>query len=124
MNDIQKRFLLFLLGCVTVRSALAFLAYKLNPKYLPWMGVVALIIAIGFIRIYFFSPRDTGAEVLGGKIWWNDIRLVHAVLYICFAVFAFQGKSYSWIPLAIDVVIGLVAFLIYHGMEGNFKKLN
>lgn len=123
MNDTQKRFALFLPLCIGSRALLAYLAYKLDPKYLPWMAVIALIIAVGFIRIYFFAPRNTGPEVFGGKIWWNDYRLVHAINYLAFAVLAFQKKSYSWVPLAIDVVLGLVLFLVYHGKQGDFKQL-
>ena len=29
--------------------------------------------------------RKTGKEVFGSKIWWNDLRPVHASLYILFA---------------------------------------
>ena len=87
------------------------------------MGALALLPALGFIIIYFTGIRSTGAEVFGEKIWWNDLRIVHAMLYILFAIYAFQNKWFAWVPLGVDVAIGLGAFLIYHYSAGNMKQL-
>jgi hypothetical protein len=106
--------LLFLIGCVGVRTALAIFAKTINIKYLPYIGYLALIPAIGFIYIYLTGSRKTGAEVFGDMIWWNDIRPIHAVLYILFALYAINKKSYAWIILLIDVIFGLLAFLNFH----------
>ena len=123
MNDIQKRFLLFLIGCIGSRSIFAYIAKEANANQLLYLGGLALLPAIGFLVIYFAGLRKTGAEVFGNNIWWNELRPVHAMLYILFAIYAFQNKSFAWIPLALDVVIGLIAFLMYHNNKGNFKML-
>lgn len=123
MNSIQKRFLMFLIGCIGVRFFLAWLAKTIDKKYLPVMGLLALGPVIGFLYIYFTKSRKTGAEVFGGKIWWNFMRPVHALLYFTFSVLAFQKSNFAWIFLLIDVVIGLLAFLNYHYSEGNFSRL-
>ena len=109
-----KRYILFLGVCIMIRLSLVFLAKFINKKYLPYLGYLALIPAIGFLNIYFFSPRETGPEVFGDKIWWNELRIVHAALYLLFANYAIKKKSYSYIPLAIEVTIGLISFLIKH----------
>lgn len=122
MQDIYKRYILFLGGCILTRSLLAYTAYKIPTKYLPWMGVGAIIFAFSLLRIYFFAPRDTGPEVFGGKIWWNKWRLVHAMMYILFAYFAFSKDSeFAWKVLAVDVLIGLTAFLQYHSTRMDLK---
>lgn len=124
MNDIQKRFLLFLIGCIGLRSLFVYLAKTLPDKYLQIMGYVALIPAIGFAYIFMTNSRQTGAEVFGKKIWWNNLRPIHSFLYFCFAYFAINKmNAIAWKFLFLDVVIGLSSFLFHHYTAGNFKKL-
>jgi hypothetical protein len=123
MNTIQKRFLLFLIGCIGTRSLFVYLAKNASEKNLMYMGYLALLPAIGFLYIYFTGARKTGAEVFGEKIWWNDLRPIHSLLYFMFAYSAINGNPTAWIYLLIDVIIGLVSFLIHHFNNGDFKKL-
>jgi hypothetical protein len=122
MNSIQKRFLLFLIGCIGFRTALVFIAKAISLEYLPFMGYMALLPAIGLTYIYLTGSRKTGGEVFGDKIWWNDLRPLHAIFYFMFAFSAINKQSTAWIYLAVDVIIGLFTFLIHHYREGNFKK--
>lgn len=114
MNQLQKRMLMFLFGCIVVRSLFVLIVKYINPKYLPILGLLALIPAIGFIIIYLFDLRKRGNETFGQKIWWNSLRPVHASLYILFALLAFKKNKYSWIPLLLDVIFGLIAFIHHH----------
>ena len=114
MNKYQKSILLFLIGCIGLRTLFVYIAKNIDNKYLPALGLLALIPVIGWLYIYFIQPRDTGFEVLGGKIWWQELRIPHAMLYALFAFYAFQKKSYSWMPLAVDVVFGLTAWYLHH----------
>jgi hypothetical protein len=123
MNSIQKRFLLFLIGCIGMRSLFVFIAKNINITYLPYLGYLALLPAIGFAYIYLTGSRKTGQEVFGEKIWWNDLRPLHSLLYFLFAYNAIIGNKNSWIYLLIDVVIGLLSFLIFHYFNGDFTKL-
>jgi len=123
MNDMQKRFLLFLIGCIGVRSILVLLAKNTSVYVLKILGYLALLPAIGFIYIYLTGSRQTGAEVFGEKIWWNSLRPIHAMLYLLFAYNAINGVKSAWIYLLIDVVIGLISFLVYHYKSGDFAKL-
>jgi hypothetical protein len=123
MNNLQKRFLMFLIGCIGVRSLFVIIAKYINTKYLKYLGYLALIPAIGFIYIYLTGSRKTGAEVFGEKIWWNNLRPIHSIFYFLFAYNAIKGNKQSWIYLLIDVLIGLTSFLIYHYMNGDFFKL-
>jgi hypothetical protein len=122
MNNIQKRFILFLCGCILVRTLLVLIA-KNYVEYLPIMGSIAFIPAIGLLYLYITNGRQTGAEVFGDKIWWNTLRPIHATLYIFFGILALQKNPLAWIILLIDVIIGLGAFLYFHYSEGNFSKL-
>tara|TARA_B110000208_G_scaffold7450_1_gene9479 strand:+ start:880 stop:1248 length:369 start_codon:yes stop_codon:yes gene_type:complete len=113
-NLVLKRIVLFLFGCMTVRFGLVYLTNKMPTKYLPYMGYIGLLPAIGFAYIYLTDSRKTGAEVFGDKIWWNDLRPIHSLLYFIFAYLAINASNQAYIPLLIDVVIGLVAFMVYH----------
>ena len=123
MNSIQKRFIAFIFGCILVRTLFVIFVKKISNKYLPYLGYIAIIPAIGFLIIYFGGYRKFGPETLGKKIWWNDLRPIHALLYLMFAYLAINKKSESYIPLLIDVIIGLIAFLYFHYTDGSFNKL-
>ena len=123
MNTIQKRFALFLFGCIGLRSLLVYIAKTTDVKYLQIMGYLAIIPAIGFSYIFLTESRKTGGEVFGAKIWWNKLRPVHAILYGLFAYNAINKNKQAWIYLLIDVIIGLISFIGYHLMEGNFTKI-
>jgi len=120
MNHLQKRFLMFLIGCIGIRSLFVVIAKYINTKYLKYLGYLALLPAIGFMYIYLTGSRKTGAEVFGEKIWWNDLRPIHSMLYFLFAYNAIKCNKQSWIYLLADVLLGLISFLIYHYINGDF----
>ena len=114
MNTIQKRFLLFLIGCIGTRLLFVYIAKNIGLKMLKYMGYLFLLPAFGFIFIYLTGARKTGPEVFGDKIWWNDLRPIHGILYLLFAYNAIHGNKNAWIYLLIDVILGLTGFLIHH----------
>lgn len=123
MNDIQFRFAAFTF-CIITRTSFAYIAKIASLSFLKIMGYIALIPASTMLYIYITGSRKTGAEVLGGKIWWNNIRPIHSICYYLFALFAIKGYSkIAWKFLLLDVIIGLSAFLTYHYTNGNFSKL-
>ena len=123
MNDMQKRFALFLIGCIGTRSLFVYIAKNISLKYLPYLGFLALLPAFGFTYIFLTGARKTGAEVFGEKIWWNDLRPLHALFYTLFASMAIMGNKFAWVWLLIDVLVGLTSFLFFHYKNGDFSKL-
>ena len=123
MNQLQQRFLMFLIGCIGTRSLFGIIAKYIDTEYLKYLGYLALLPAIGFMYIYLTGSRKTGAEVFGEEIWWNNLRPVHSILYFLFAYNAIIGNNQSWIFLLVDVLIGLISFLIHHYVNGNISKL-
>ena len=123
MNHLQQRMLMFLIGCIGVRSLFVIIAKYVNTQYLKYMGYLALLPAIGFIYIYLTGSRKTGPETFGEKIWWNNLRPVHSMLYFLFAYNAINGNKQAWIYLLVDVLFGLISFLIHHYVNGDFFKL-
>jgi len=123
MNTTQKRFLLFLFGCIGTRTLLVYLAKNVNKTYLKYMGYLSLLPAIGFFYLFLSGSRKTGAEVFGDKIWWNDLRPVHGLMYFLFSYNAINGNPNAWLYLLVDVIIGLISFLGFHYYNNDFTKL-
>lgn len=120
MNNIQKRFLLFLFGCITIRSLFVYISKTIDIKYLPILGYIALLPSLGFMYIYLLNKRKTGVEVFGEKIWWNSLRPVHSIIYILFAYNAIKkNRNIASKILLFDVVLGLFSFIFYHSNQNG-----
>jgi hypothetical protein len=103
------RYLLFLFGCIGVRSLLTYTAY--SYKNISLLPLVTSLIGLGFFIIYLTNSRKTGPEVFGEQIWWNNLRPVHGTLYLLFSIAYYYKVEYAWIFLLLDVIIGLTAFI-------------
>ena len=114
----HKSLALFLLVCIPLRILLAYLAKVGSMRVLQLIGLFTITMSFGFMYIYITGTRQTGAEVFGGKIWWNDFRPVHAFIYAYFAWMVFVSQNYddAWILLALDVVVGLFASFTHYMM--------
>ncbi len=117
MKNIQKRLLYFLVGCVGVRTLLVLIAKNIDKKYLVYMGYLSILIGMSFTYIYISDFRDTG--VFGDKIWWKNLRPITGLLYFIFAYLAITKNDKAWVPLLLDITIGLSVFIIYHRRKGN-----
>lgn len=111
MNNLQKRTILFLGLCIPMRFLIAFILYKLPLSYIFYSGFILLIPVIGWITIYLTGIRKTGAETFGAPIWWDYMRPIHAGLYLACALMAINKRSNAYIPIVIDTILGLLAFL-------------
>lgn len=123
INALQKRFLLYLGGCIPIRFGLVWLAKILPPIYLKYMGILTLIPAFGFIYLYLTGKRTTGVETMGAPIWWAPFRIIHGIMYLLFSIAAITQYKDAYLILLVDVLLGLVLFLWHHFSEGNFSKL-
>lgn len=110
MRSPGVRAALFLIGCMGSRAALAYAAHAAPEWALRAMGVAGLLVAAAFFAIFAGGWRSTGPEVFGDRIWWDDLRPVHGGLYLAFAALALRGRRAAWVPLALDVAVGLAAF--------------
>ena len=67
MNNIQKRFLLFLVGCIGTRTGLAYLAKEGPVNWLPYMGYIATVVSLSFLTIYILGLRKQERKYLGAE---------------------------------------------------------
>lgn len=106
MNNQRK----FIFGCIPVRLLIVYVAYKIPKQYLPYMGMIALIIAIGFMKA-FIQSKQSDRGFFGNKVWWNSLRLVHFIMYFLFFIATTMHYSYAWVLLLMDIAIGTMATL-------------
>jgi hypothetical protein len=101
--------------CLLVRFFLAYIA-KTFTSILNYMAVIAILISVGFSVIYLFDLRPTGIEA-NGRIWWNNFRPLHAIMYATFAYLAIYNKDQAWLPLLVDAILGTAIFAArYNGL--------
>jgi hypothetical protein len=114
MNNLHKRYILFLLGCIPSRSYFAYYTKNASKDTLQKLSIIGIILAASWMYLYLTGSRTTGPEVFGDKIWWNQLRPVHSLIYLVFAYLAFTKNDKAYIPLIIDVIVGLSSFVLYH----------
>ena len=110
----MERLLLLLFGCIGTSSSFVYIAKNSSVQTLKYLGYLALLPAIGFTYIFLTGARKTGPEVFGGRIWWNNLRPIHALLYTLFAYNAITGNTNAWMFLLADVLFGLTSFILHH----------
>lgn len=115
MLSLERRWVAFLLGCIGTRLLFVILARFAPSKYLPYMGFLGAIQGLAFLYLWLTKGRQTGFEA-GGKIWWAPLRVIHGLLYLTFAHLAFKKSPNAYMPLAADVIIGLIAFFMHHSL--------
>jgi len=122
----QKRFALFLGGCIPARIGLALIAKYLSSSSssssayayaYKLFGFILLLPAFGFLYLYFTGKRQgPGVETQGELIWWNKFRILHGILYLLFSYNAIFNPSFksAYLILFLDTFIGLTLFLLHH----------
>lgn len=108
-----QRILLFIICCIGIRSLFVYIAKNSDITYLRYYGYMALLPAFGFIYIYLTNSRQTGPEVFGENIWWNDLRPIHGAFYLLFAYNAIKGNPNAYRYLLADVLLGFNSFMRY-----------
>lgn len=101
--------LLFLFVCFPARLLLAFLAYKINLYYLPFLSIISFVIGVQFIRHYIKNEPKIG--FFGSNVWWENYRLIHGINYLLFSLAAILKNKNAWFFLLLDAIFGLIFFM-------------
>lgn len=109
----QQRILYFLIGCIGVRTIPAISPLYTPKNWLPVLGLLTLLIGTSLVYLYFTNGRMNAPEG-GGVTWWANYRLIHGLLYLCASIYLFQKQRLAWIPLTMDVLLGLIIFISRH----------
>lgn len=115
MNNKHLKVFLFVFGCLGTRFLFMYLSKISKPKYLPIYGIIGLLIGLGLFYNYIFKTRPTGMEssAKGNRIWWNNLRPLHGILYLLFAYYAINKNKNAYIFLLIDLIVAIIAYIAY-----------
>lgn len=100
--------MLFWIACIPSRIALALLPLFLSAEILLPLGYVLAVIATTFLVLWTFNLRLTAFEAQG-PTWWHEWRLAHGLIYAVAAGLLMSGRRSAWMPLLLDVAVGLLA---------------
>ncbi len=113
MLEKDQRIFYFLIGCIPIRTLIAILPVYLPYEWLSYLGIILLAIGTSFLYLYFNHLRLYAPEG-GGITWWANFRLLHGALYLVAAHYLLNNQRFAWIPLTMDVILGLSLFLFKH----------
>lgn len=113
MDIIYRRFIYYLVGCMGARSALT---YLVKQRIFSQIGIIPLVMGMGFLYIYFYGSQSADEQLkwANAKVWWNDYRVVHGIIYSTAGLLSLYNHPCAWMLLAVDTFLGLVLFLHYH----------
>lgn len=99
--------------CIFLRFLLAYLVFvTYNSNYRYILIIFYLFAASGLLYNYINKTRKIGA--FNNIIWWDDLRPLHALLFISTSILLYIKNPYSYILPFIDTIIGLVMYLLNH----------
>ena len=103
LNDSQ-RLALFIFVCLLVRSIPV---YLISTTRISTKNASMLYLCMGFIFAYNYLHAKNKKGFFGGRVWWADMRLFHAV---CYFTFACNSSAHS--ILYIELAVSLFAVLL------------
>lgn len=111
----QNSILLFFTICILVRLSLVYFVKNSRSTNNIQRVLLILILAsisIGFLYQHIKGDRKKGA--FGQIAWWSNLRIVHSTLYAISVFLLIMKNKRAYIPLLLDVVIGLLSFINHH----------
>jgi len=93
-NKKYSIFFLFLFGCIGSRILFSLMVARGPVFIVKVLGILYAILGVGSIVIKVFGLRkDKGA--FQNKIWWDDLRYIHGILYITTSYLIWNQKRYA-----------------------------
>lgn len=100
----------FIFACIPARILLALIPLYIPKHLLFFYSFVLGAIGTSFLYLYFANKRLIAFEA-GGHTWWAKYRIIHGMLYLIASVYAYNQNRNAWIPLFMDVVVGIWLFV-------------
>jgi hypothetical protein len=111
----MNNLLLFIFVCMGLRMSAVYLAKK--QILLDKIGLLYILFGLGIFTIYFLNLRETGVEVGGKKIWWDEYRPVFGAIWLTFGVAAVKKIECAWVILLLDIILGYGLFIRHRWNE-------
>lgn len=101
---------LFIFACIPLRIIIALIPLYIEANWLFYYSFILFVIGVSFLYLYFTNNRQSAFEA-GGITWWAKYRIVHGLLYLIAAYFAYYQNRNASIPLIVDVIFGSFLFV-------------
>ena len=111
-NDFYRA-CVFLFFCLGSRTLLAYIAYKYIKYTIIKYLLILFTVTASIIWLYYYFIKDKTFSRLSGKVWWNNMRIIHSILYLTFAGLVITNKKWAWKLLALDVLIGFIGWILH-----------
>jgi len=100
-----QRHLLFIGVCIPVRLIIIYIVNTyINTNYINFIRGIYLVLALLFMYKFInFSTQERGG--FGNKVWWNNLRLVHSLMYMAFVL------TDDIRLLLVNVMFGILGFI-------------
>ena len=92
--------------CIAVRLLFAYFISGLKGKMLQFSSIFGFAVAV---ELMIIVDRKEGG--FGQKVWWGNYRIIHSGLYLTFALLALNMSKFSYVPLLIDALLGILFFI-------------
>ena len=97
--------------CIAARFALVVLAYRLEKSaHREAAAAAAAAVGVGFLAVWGRRMSAFESTARGGRVWWNDLRPLHAALWLLYAALAARSVEHAWAVLALDLAVGVAAW--------------
>ena len=99
--------------CVLTRLGLTFLVSKnYNNNYRYFLILFYLVLGSGLLIQYIKNDRVIGA--FGEKVWWQNYRIIHTILFYSVCYLLYKKNSNSWKLLLLDTLISIFGHIKYN----------
>ena len=107
------------LFCIAIRCIPIIMFYILNKNIIPsityplayLISIIYCIIGLLFLlKAFTFNKKQKG--FFGNKVWWNELRYFHGIIYILNTILLIYFKNINVIicSLIFDLLIGIISF--------------
>ena len=119
MTSRTNRIFLYTCVCLVVRILLVYLVYSTKEKatYQNIAALISALIGLSFVWQYLYSKKELG--FFGGKVWWKQLRVLHAFLFLLFAVLVLNGYKDACLVLIPGLVFGIIGFIQNYFFEAQ-----
>ena len=97
----------FWLLCIPARTMLTLAPLYLEENQLEIYSYLLFAIGTSFMYLYFTNSRMNAFESSTGVTWWANYRIIHGLLYLIAAYYAYTNQA-TIIPLLIDTLFGIL----------------
>ncbi len=119
MEEVHKKILIFCLIFIPIRFAFMYSSNFYSLKYGNVYTLISLIYSFYELYLYFNESSGIRYDYVGNYIITNELRPVHALLFILFSFYLYKHRKHAYIPLLLDIIISIVAFSLYNNLEAN-----